>query len=380
MSKREKTKYPNIFKYQTSKGTRYQIRKKTGQISKPEINESGFSTIASAKSKLAETERLLNNNESGLLLGNSVTVNDYYKEYVELKISANIWTPDTASAKISCFKTHILPKFGKTKLVDIDRITYQKWINELLKTFSKSSVQSYHVIFIGLINDAVYTGIIDRNKLQKIVIGNSKIAPRKKDITLSQYREWIKVAEDILDKFSFTMVYLTTLGLRRGEVMGLTSRVINLEESTIKISLTRTLKSPDGKGTKTTSSERTLPVDDKSISLLKYAMKQASERRLKFGEILHQDDFIFTSPVANEPYHVTHLNYQFTKVNRITGMNISPHMMRHNFATQSSMAGIDPLSYSRFLGHASLRTTEGYTHPSIEQGKSVLELFRNQVK
>ena len=51
--------------------------------------------------------------------------------------------------------------------------------------------------------------------------------------------------------------------------------------------------------------------------------------------------------------------------------HVTPHVLRHTFATVMLNNGLDLVSVKNLLGHSSLNTTSIYTHVSVDQIKKV---------
>src|SRR4030042_1807961 len=135
---------------------------------------------------------------------------------------------------------------------------------------------------------------------------------------------------------------LYSSGLRVSELVGLNSNQLDLD-----LGIVRGM----GKGRK----ERIVPVGVKEIEVLKAYLE---ERGMLKGE---------------EPIFINSLGGRLTarsvgrlikKYSRFSGIfrKVSPHSLRHTFATNLLDAGADIREIQEMLGHASLSTTQRYTH------------------
>lgn len=386
MSKYTKTKYPNIYTYETRNGTRYRIRKKVSFRGETTIvDESGFKNYAHVKARLREIEDNVDKNEVGYIRSQKLTVSEYYQEYSNRKSQSHVWSVDTRVSNDCLFKKHIQPRFGNIPLIKLYRPEYEAFIEEKLKVMRRRSVLSIHTMFQAMLNDAVYNGVVERNRIQRVQVGESDIPPKNKRVSLKDYHHWMETAEKLLSRYEFSIVYLCIYGMRRGEVCGLRSSVISYDDhpdlATIHIADSRTARtSKFGKGgVKTPTSDRYIILDPKGTEHLEYVLHEAREIKKDFGEVLHKDDFILLNPAKNTPYSPSQLNRWFDRVSGACGVKVSPHMLRHFFATQSAIAGAPREHTAAYLGHRDKTMTEYYSHIENETAAGVVDIFSKRI-
>jgi integrase/recombinase XerC len=138
---------------------------------------------------------------------------------------------------------------------------------------------------------------------------------------------------------------LYSSGLRVSELVGLNSNQLDLD-----LGIVRAM----GKGRK----ERIVPVGAKAIEALK---AYVAERGVSRGD---EPIFINASGERLTARSVARLIKKYTRYSSIF-RKVSPHSLRHTFATHLLDAGADIREIQEMLGHSSLSTTQRYTHVSM---------------
>ena len=167
-----------------------------------------------------------------------------------------------------------------------------------------------------------------------------------------------KTAAGARDKAMLEVLYAT--GLRVSELTGLQMNDVNLET---KMVLTR------GKGSK----ERIVPLGEVAAEALKGYLREARPALLGKGRISKD---LFVTPRGRR---MTRQGF-WKLLNRYAlgagiGRRISPHKLRHSFATHLLAGGADLRSVQAMLGHADIATTQIYTHVDRSHVRRVYDRF-----
>ena len=156
------------------------------------------------------------------------------------------------------------------------------------------------------------------------------------------------------NKAMFEVMYGT--GLR-------VSELVNLKLN--ELHLTNKMISTTGKGNK----ERNIPINDFAAKVLREYIIKARPELIKKGR---DNGFIFLNnlgePLSRQSYFL--ILKRLAKEAGIT-KEISPHTLRHSFATHLLEAGTDLRYIQEMLGHEDISTTQIYTHLSKQKIKSV---------
>lgn len=145
-------------------------------------------------------------------------------------------------------------------------------------------------------------------------------------------------------------------GLRVGEVAGLTADRVNLPSGRVRVM---------GKGAK----ERMVPLSDYAVEALSDYLRRARPF------VASPDSQALFFNRRRKPMSERDIRAMVERRCRetLTDRHVSPHTLRHSFATHLLEGGADIRAVQELLGHASLATTQRYTHVSRKRLFSAYE-------
>ena len=249
---------------------------------------------------------------------------------------------------------------------NIDEISEKKikyYIKNLSKNFSPNShsrkLSSLKIFFDYLSQkEIIKTNPIDNFDFPKLKRNIPKILTEDSIIKLIEITYEDKSPIGLRSSLFLEILYSS--GIRVSELVSL--KLSSLDDGFKNLII-------KGKGNK----ERILPLLNQTKKILKEYLKV---RNFFFKGKIKENGFLF--PSNSKLGHVTrHRFFQILKklanTAGIDSSQISPHTIRHSFATHLLNRGVDLRTIQESLGHSDISTTQIYTHVQISKLRKVLE-------
>jgi integrase/recombinase XerC len=242
---------------------------------------------------------------------------------------------------------------------EIDHLTIREWMSNLhgaskKKTSIARKLASLRTFFQFLVRE----GVLENNPAR--LVATPKIEKKLPNhLSIEDAVRFIETPDlntDLGTRDRAILEFLYSTGMRVGELVGLNLKDIDFREKSVRVT---------GKRNK----QRILPFGEPALQAL---MHYLSETR---------PAFLNNCPPAERDAKAVFLNYKGTRITtRSVGRmvdkyiklcadihDISPHSLRHSFATHLLDQGADLRDIQELLGHARLSTTQIYTQVSMEK-------------
>jgi integrase len=294
---------------------------------------------------------------------------DFAPEWLEEHIVREGLKRTTASSYRTILRRHLLPRQGRIKVAEITTGKVKAFTSKQIERgLSARSVNS-HVQVLGLIlGGAVDAGIIDRNPVTKSCRVKQRnhvdleiMLPEQAQAVEKAYAALILEATgDRLDDLETSKLHFEIsygLGLRRGEILGLRWRHVNLEADPPVLEVAETYTAYRQDTPKSEASRRKLRIPGKLVAGL--------ERHLRRSHYGGADDLVVPNPRSGRPLdvhrHAELLGEACAKAE--VPVPARPyHDLRHAFCTLAALTATNPYSVQRRAGHSSMETTKRYLH------------------
>lgn len=327
---------------------------------------------------------------------NNITLKEFMAQWMDNFVEPHL-SPTTTAGYRRMYERYVCsPKLGigHHQVQNLDKMMIQKFVNQLSagspctgRPLNPKTVKETYYILRKCLELAVDMELIKRNPAEKIVLPK-RHKPEIKVFNMEEIHRLLTVLREEKSELELPVNLALSLGLRRGEVLGLKFSDVDFEAKTVNIHQNR-IQCCDQKivekTPKTKNSLRTLAVPDTVLQMIRQEDLECKKRRLRMGRKYNEKGYICYKRSNGEPWVPDALSKVYTKlISRLGISHVTFHGLRHCFASLCLKEGIEILEISKKLGHASASFTyDTYTHLMEDKGSyiaNVLEgaLYGNQ--
>jgi integrase len=261
---------------------------------------------------------------------------------------------------------HVLPCLGTVPLQRLGPQDIQRRYSELIASgLSPTSVRHVHAALHRALGQALRWGLVTRNVADLVTLPQLQ---RTSWQVLSADEVRRLLAAAATDRLEAVYVLACTAGMRRGEVLALRWRDVDLERGTLAVtgSLQRSSAGLTITEPKTARSRRLVVLSSLAVEALRRRQRRQVDERSLSGSLWLDRGLVFTSAVGGpiEPGNLLRRSF-WPLLDRAELPHVRFHDLRHTAATLMLSRGVHPKVASELLGHATVGITlDLYSHVS----------------
>lgn len=313
----------------------------------------------------------------GPVIDETKTVADLFQRWLPTLANGTTVRLTTHRRYADLYRLHIAPEIGHVRLAQLRPVHLDDlYARKIEAGLSPTTVQHIHGVIHGALRQAMRWEMVNRN------VSDLASKPKRRRV---EFETWtpddigrLLNAADRSDTLAILTISLTC-GLRRGEILGMMWKDIDLDRGTVSIqrSLSRghdnrmTLSEP-----KSASGRRSIQLTQTSIAALRRHRATQNAERLAMGTDWQDLGFVFTNETGG-PIRVKTLMTRYEQTIAAAGVKrIRFHDMRHTCATLMLAENVHPKIAQDRLGHSSVAMTlDRYSHVTATMQQDAADLL-----
>jgi integrase len=342
-----------------------------------QVWSSGYATVRAAKE--ARTAALADMSRGAWVAPSRQTIGELLDEWLEARRPT--LRESTHESYSRYLRLHVRPTLGHVPVTAVDAGTLNALYARLLASgnltqhaggqgLSPRTVRYVHTILGAAFKDAVRWGRLVRSPADAANPPKASAAAPPEPTVWTPEQTALLLSTMAADRRLPAWLTAATTGARRGELLGLRWRDVDLNKGSAAIRQTVvcvahrvTFSTP-----KTRQGTRSIKLDDRTVAVLREHKRRQAADRLAVGPAWIDHDLLFAGPTG-EPLHPERFTRSFQTVVAKVGLpRIRLHDLRHGWASTALSAGVHPRVVQERLGHANIGITLGtYSHvtPSL---------------
>ena len=268
-------------------------------------------------------------------------------------------------------ENHVLPVLGENRLDKLTSNDVQAWIDSLsAKGLSGNSIRTIYRIFNAALQKAVYKHCLFTSPCQDVTLPDIEMQ-RINALAVTEQKKLEKQA--YLSKSDAAVILALYTGMRIGEISALLWENIDFENNIIHVNRTLQRIMDYEPGSKKTKIIIDIPKSKTSYRMIPFG-NYLKKYLLDLKSNSKSDYVVSCKGHLAEPRVIS---YRFRQTAQKIGLNFATfHSLRHTYATRCIERGVDIVTLSRLLGHASAKMTlDTYADSTMEQRKSAMTML-----
>lgn len=276
-----------------------------------------------------------------------VKFEDFAEQYLRIHCHTN---HKEGSRKKDLNSVNILKQYFSGKyLQDITTLEIDKFKTKKIEEVKPATVNRRLAFLKSMFNKAIEWGMATENPAKKVKL----LKENNKRFRYLEKEEITKLLDNSEGYVKNVILVAINTGMRRGEILKLKWHDVDFNRGTIHIHDTKSKES------------RAIP------------MNETVKRTLMRIEKTPESPYIFNKPGGKARCDI---RKSFLQAQRKSGiLNFRLHDLRHTFASQLVMAGVDLNTVRELLGHKNIQMTLRYSHLSSDHKKRAVDALSRQI-